>query len=91
MHVRYTPVDSFSFQIEIDQLQRQLARIDVGPIGEDDHCELVIRQPLNRGVEAAGVAIVPHPAMTFVWVEKPPEAVFRLGAIGERDSSIDAH
>jgi len=56
--------------------------IEVGAIAEDDYGEAVGGETLDVGVEADGVAVVPHADVVAIGVQEPAEAVGDGGAFG---------
>ena len=74
-------------QCEIRHSEPEVACINIGSIRENDYGDAIVRKALDRGVESAGIAVMPHAAVAFVFVEKPPKAVVRGGSIWQRHSS----
>ena len=56
--------------------------VEVGSVAEDDYGEAVGGEALDVGVEADGVAVVPHAEMIAVRIEEPAEAIGDWGAFG---------
>src|SRR6266852_1529600 len=54
--------------------------VEVGAIAEGDYGDAVGEEALDVGVEADGVAVVPHAGVIAMGVEKPAETVGDRGA-----------
>src|SRR5260370_15485538 len=66
----------------IGNLEDEGFGVEVGTIAEDDYGETVGGETLDVGVEAHGVAVVPHAGVSAIGVEEPAEAVGNWGAFG---------
>src|SRR5271169_701165 len=65
-----------SAEIKVSCLERQVHRHQISAVREHDDREAIVREALNCGAKADSLAVVPHPATAFVWIQKPPEAIF---------------
>src|SRR5512140_2758224 len=77
---------------QICNLQREILRNYTGEIAENDDGQIVIWKTLDCSAKPDGFAVVPHPAVSFVRIEKPSEAVGSRLAIGFPNSRrMDRH
>ena len=68
--------------VEIGDLEGQGFGVEVGAVTENDDGEAVGGEAQDVGVEADGVAVVPHAVVIAVGVEEPAEAVGDRRAFG---------
>src|SRR6267154_1533785 len=69
-------------EIQVRNFQCKGCRVEVRAIAEDDDGKAVGRETRDVGMEADGVAVVPHAGMTAIRVEEPAEAVGDGSAFG---------
>ena len=60
---------------QICNFQREILRNNLSAITKNNDGQIVIGKALNCGAKSDGFAVVPHPAVAFIRIEKPSKAV----------------
>src|SRR5437660_5899695 len=62
-------------QKKICNLQCEVLRNKIGTIAKNDDGQVFIWKTLDRSAKSGGFAVVPHPAVAFIRIEKPSKTV----------------